>query len=57
MVRDYFAAWIEALASALVRTGRKPKEARALAEEVVGEYRGRWCWRARWTVPMCLRRH
>lgn len=40
MVRDYFAAWIEALASALVRAGRKPKEARALAEEVVGGIQG-----------------
>ncbi|MCO4855440.1 TetR/AcrR family transcriptional regulator [Herbaspirillum sp. WGmk3] len=40
MVRDYFIAWIDALASALVRTGRKPKEARTLAEEVVGGIQG-----------------
>lgn len=40
MVRDYFTAWIDALASALVRTGRKPKEARMLAEEVVGGIQG-----------------
>lgn len=39
-VRDYFAAWIDALAAALVRTGRKPKEATALAEEVVGGIQG-----------------
>lgn len=39
-VRAYFAAWIDALAAALVRTGRKPEEAAALAEEVVGGIQG-----------------
>lgn len=39
-VRDYFAAWIDALASALVRTGRKRAEAKALAEEAVGGIQG-----------------
>ncbi|KQV84773.1 TetR family transcriptional regulator [Massilia sp. Root351] len=39
-VRDYFAAWIDALASALVRTGRSGTEAAALAEEVVGGIQG-----------------
>ena len=39
-VRDYFAAWIDALAAALVRTGRKPQEANALAREVVGGIQG-----------------
>lgn len=39
-VRDYFAAWIDALAGALVRTGRKPDEAIALAEEAVGGIQG-----------------
>lgn len=39
-VSDYFGAWIRALAAALVRTGRKPAEARALAEEVVGGIQG-----------------
>jgi AcrR family transcriptional regulator len=34
-VRDYFVAWIDALAAALVRTGRKPDEAEALAKETV----------------------
>ena len=40
VVRDYFSAWIDALSSALVRTGRKPEEARLLAEEVVGGIQG-----------------
>lgn len=40
IVRDYFVAWIDALAAALVRSGRKPKEARVLAEEVVGGIQG-----------------
>ena len=35
-----FARQYGRLASALVRTGRKPKEARALAEEVVGGIQG-----------------
>lgn len=39
-IRDYFAAWIDALAAALERTGRKPQEAQALAEEVVGSIQG-----------------
>jgi len=39
-IRDYFAAWIDALAAALIRTGRKPDDARALAEEVVGGIQG-----------------
>jgi len=39
-VRDYFAAWIDALAAALVRTGRTPQEAQALAREVVGGIQG-----------------
>lgn len=39
-VRDYFAAWIDALAAALVRLGRNPSEARALANEVVGGIQG-----------------
>ncbi|MBA5638524.1 TetR/AcrR family transcriptional regulator [Duganella sp. LX20W] len=39
-VRDYFSAWIDALAAALVRTGRKPEDAMALAEEVVGGIQG-----------------
>ncbi|KAB8045196.1 TetR/AcrR family transcriptional regulator [Janthinobacterium aquaticum] len=39
-VRDYFAAWIDALAAALVRTGRTPQEASALAKEVVGGIQG-----------------
>ncbi|MYM80779.1 MULTISPECIES: TetR/AcrR family transcriptional regulator [Duganella] len=39
-VRDYFAAWIEALAAALVRTGRGEQEANALAKEVVGGIQG-----------------
>jgi len=39
-VRDYFAAWIDALAAALVRTGRTPQEANALAREVVGGIQG-----------------
>ena len=39
-VRDYFSAWIDALSAALVRAGRKPKEAKALAEEVVGGIQG-----------------
>jgi TetR/AcrR family transcriptional regulator, lmrAB and yxaGH operons repressor len=39
-VRDYFAEWIEALAAALVRSGRKGKQAAALAEEVVGGIQG-----------------
>lgn len=39
-IRDYFVAWVDALAAALVRTGRKPEEASALAEEVVGSIQG-----------------
>lgn len=39
-VRDYFAAWIDALAAALERTGRKPQEAKALSREVVGGIQG-----------------
>lgn len=39
-VRDYFAAWIDALSSALVRTGKSGAEAAALAEEVVGGIQG-----------------
>lgn len=39
-VRDYFAAWIDALAAALVRTGRKPQDANSLAQEVVGGIQG-----------------
>lgn len=39
-VRDYFAAWIDALAAALERTGREPQEAKALAKEVVGGIQG-----------------
>ena len=39
-VRDYFGAWIDALASALVRTGRSGAAAAALAEEVVGGIQG-----------------
>lgn len=39
-VRAYFAEWIEALAGALVRSGRKGREATALAEEAVGAIQG-----------------
>ncbi|WP_215408185.1 TetR/AcrR family transcriptional regulator [Janthinobacterium sp. JC611] len=39
-VRDYFVAWIDALAAALVRTGREQLEANALAKEVVGGIQG-----------------
>lgn len=39
-VRDYFAAWIDALASALVRTGTDGAQAAALSEEVVGGIQG-----------------
>lgn len=39
-IRDYFAAWIDALAAALERTGREPREAKALAAEVVGGIQG-----------------
>lgn len=39
-VRSYFAAWIDALAAALERAGRKPQEARALSREVVGGIQG-----------------
>lgn len=39
-VRDYFAAWIDALAAALVRAGHEPKEATAMAHEVVGGIQG-----------------
>ena len=39
-VRDYFAAWVDALSSALVRSGRSGTEAAALAEEVVGGIQG-----------------
>lgn len=39
-VRDYFAAWIDALAAALVRAGRNGAQAAALAEEAVGGIQG-----------------
>lgn len=39
-VRDYFAAWIAALADALVRCGKSGAAAAALAEEVVGGIQG-----------------
>lgn len=39
-VRGYFAAWIEALAAALVRGGRSPEAAVALAEEAVAGVQG-----------------
>lgn len=39
-VRDYFSGWIDALSDALVRAGRKPEEARQLAEEVVAGIQG-----------------
>jgi AcrR family transcriptional regulator len=39
-VRGYFAAWIEALATALVRGGRSPAAAVALAEETVAGVQG-----------------
>ncbi len=39
-VRDYFVAWIDALAAALVRTGREQLKANALAKEVVGGIQG-----------------
>lgn len=39
-VRDYFAAWIDALAATLVRIGREPQAANALAKEVVGGIQG-----------------
>ena len=39
-VRDYFAAWIDALAAALVRAGHDGAEANALAEEAVGGIQG-----------------
>lgn len=39
-VRDYFVAWIDALAAALVRAGREPQQAQALAKEVVGGIQG-----------------
>lgn len=34
-IRDYFVAWIDALAAALVRTGCQPDQADALAKEAV----------------------
>jgi len=37
---SYFAAWIDALAAALERAGRKPQEASALSKEVVGGIQG-----------------
>jgi hypothetical protein len=40
VVHGYFARWIEALAGALVRAGRSPDEALALAEEAVGTIQG-----------------
>ncbi|SFV14129.1 TetR/AcrR family transcriptional regulator [Pseudoduganella namucuonensis] len=39
-VRDYFGAWIDALAGALVRLGHNGDAAAALAEEVVGGIQG-----------------
>lgn len=39
-VRDYFAAWTDSLAMALIRAGRSSAEANALAEEVVGGIQG-----------------
>jgi len=39
-VRDYFAAWIVALAAALERTGHESQEAKALAKEAVGGIQG-----------------
>jgi AcrR family transcriptional regulator len=39
-VRGYFAAWIEALATALVRSGRAPAAAVAIAEEAVAGVQG-----------------
>lgn len=39
-VRDYFGAWIDALASALVRSGLSGAQAAALSEEVVGGIQG-----------------
>lgn len=39
-IRNYFGAWIDALATALVRAGREPQDATALAKEVVGGIQG-----------------
>lgn len=39
-VREYFAAWIDALSGALMRTGKSSAEAAALADEVVGGIQG-----------------
>ncbi|MYM85280.1 TetR family transcriptional regulator [Duganella sp. FT50W] len=39
-IRAYFAAWIDALAAALLRAGREPQAANALAREVVGGIQG-----------------
>jgi TetR/AcrR family transcriptional regulator, lmrAB and yxaGH operons repressor len=39
-VRDYFAAWTESLAVALVRAGHTSANAQSLAEEVVGGIQG-----------------
>lgn len=39
-VREYFSAWIDALAAALMRAGRSSEQAFALAEEVVGGIQG-----------------
>jgi len=39
-VRDYFAAWTDALADALRRAGHHPPEATGLAEETVGAIQG-----------------
>jgi AcrR family transcriptional regulator len=39
-VREYFANWVEALAAALVRGGRSPATAVALAEEAVAGVQG-----------------
>lgn len=39
-VRSYFASWIEALAAALVKSGRSPEAAVTLAEETVAGVQG-----------------
>ncbi len=39
-IRGYFAAWVDALQSALVRQGREADQSRLLAEEAVGAIQG-----------------
>jgi TetR/AcrR family transcriptional repressor of lmrAB and yxaGH operons len=39
-IRDYFAAWAEALESALIRAGQGPKKARGRAEEALATIQG-----------------